>query len=578
MTRLASTAKAGYYPSPDRVTETLKRFVLPSTTKTRARLLDPCCGYGYAAKALADAWNLASYGIEIDAQRSLEAKGLLDNVLHLDYAKVRAPHDSYQILYENPPYDYSDLEGKRTELVFLRDCLKWLQPAGVFFFVIPQYRLDPRMAGYLAAGFDRLQLFRFPDPEYDNFRQMVVMGVRRAKAVRNDPLALELVQRCRGELPILPEAPTADQQYAVPEPVALKLGFFFRGDKINADELLAEAMLSGAWHSAQWEKAITPVGALTMHPVMPIKRGHLGQMIACGLMQNILLERPADPSAGDAGERLLVKGRTYKTIEKIQTDKEEIERDKFVTEIHVLNLDTGEAESLSDVAKLSAFIEQWRDALATKVMDQFVPNYAFDLDAEGPGVARALNRLSQHTLLPGMTEPGLFPAQRHVAVALAKLLTKAKPKPFRYAICLGEPGVGKTRMSCAVAELVKYYQGGRLKPVAVLCPPHLVAKWVREIQETIPMAIASTLDRISDVDAFFEMAARANPGTPIFAVLSREMAKLGGGWRPAYIARNVAEKDGRGRIERTRRFFCPKCGGEIVEEHGWIVREVGYFS
>ncbi len=63
MTRLASIAKAGFYPTPPRVYEWTARYVLPS--QDGARLLDPCSGEGIAAAYLAQSWHLESYGIEV---------------------------------------------------------------------------------------------------------------------------------------------------------------------------------------------------------------------------------------------------------------------------------------------------------------------------------------------------------------------------------------------------------------------------------------------------------------------------------------------------------------------------------
>jgi tRNA1(Val) A37 N6-methylase TrmN6 len=103
MTRLASTAKAGFFPTPERVTEWIARCVSPA--QTQGKLLDPCCGEGIAAQFVAKAWNLEAYGIEIDAERALEASSRLHRVLHLDYAQVRAPHHAFQSLFLNPPYD-----------------------------------------------------------------------------------------------------------------------------------------------------------------------------------------------------------------------------------------------------------------------------------------------------------------------------------------------------------------------------------------------------------------------------------------------------------------------------------------
>jgi type I restriction-modification system DNA methylase subunit len=42
MTRLASIAKAGFYPTPPRVYEWIAHYVLAS--QDSARLCDPCCG------------------------------------------------------------------------------------------------------------------------------------------------------------------------------------------------------------------------------------------------------------------------------------------------------------------------------------------------------------------------------------------------------------------------------------------------------------------------------------------------------------------------------------------------------
>ncbi len=109
MTRLASTAKAGFFPTPERLTEWIAHWVTPSTVG--GRLLDPCAGEGVAAHQVAAAWNLECFGIEIDAERALEASGRLHRVLHLDYASVRAPHRAFQALYLNPPYDAEEGEG-----------------------------------------------------------------------------------------------------------------------------------------------------------------------------------------------------------------------------------------------------------------------------------------------------------------------------------------------------------------------------------------------------------------------------------------------------------------------------------
>jgi hypothetical protein len=68
---------------------------------------------------------------------------------------------------------------------------------------------------------------------------------------------------------------------------------------------------------------------------MPLKKAHLGALTASGFVNNTLLEHE--------GERVLVKGRTVKVLVRRDGDDERtiIEREKHVTTITVLDLDTG---------------------------------------------------------------------------------------------------------------------------------------------------------------------------------------------------------------------------------------------
>jgi len=596
MTRLGSTAKAGFFPTPERVTEWIARCVSPSPVG--GKLLDPCCGEGLAAQFVANVWNLEAYGIEIDADRALEASSRLHRVLHLDYASARAPHHSFQVLFLNPPYDYAEGEGKRTEYQFLRETTKWLQPGGLLVYLVPQYRVDARMAGFLATAYESLRAYRFPDPEYARFRQAVIFGIAKKESCRDDATSLALLQQCRNGLPILAEELPADECYFLPAPSddanpSTRTGqrFNFRGTEINPNEALAEAITAGAWNTTEWHAWLTPRSDLaTFRPLMPLKKGHIAMLIAAGLMRNLRL------ASEDEEEQFLVKGRTYKVQEQVASDDEdeEVLRDRFVTEIVALDLNSGEHERIVEPSALAQFVEKWRDALTNKVMETFVPLYRFDLEAEGQRVLTTLNRLSKHRHVPGRKETGLFPAQKHVAVALWKRLKNANS-----AICVGEPGIGKTTIAAAVSELIRECEGdhrgdpsagsGRAlghRPTLVLCPPHLVPKWVREIQQIVPMAFAMPLNRLSDVTQFVRQLKRLAPGTPAYAVLSREMAKLGSGWRPAYVVRQKhlrVEGDGEETtVETETCFTCPRCGHPIYEIEGGqeivLVRNVGYLE
>ncbi len=581
MTRLASTAKAGFFPTPERVTQRIARFVVPSPSG--GRLLDPCCGRGVAAQHLADAWRLDAYGIEIDAERALEASSRLQHVLHLDYVSARAPHHSFQAILCNPPYDFAEGESRRTEYQFLRDTTKWLQPGGLLVYIIPQYRVDARMAGFLTTAYESIRTYRFPDPEFEPFRQAVVFAIAKQEPTRNEASAVQLLQQCRGSLPILPEFPSNGDQYHLPvlaegNPSASSgQRFFFRGTEIDPPQALAEALAAGAWRTPEWTEWLQPRPELaTFRPLMPLKKGHLAMLIAAGMLQNLRLDSP------DGREHLLVKGRTYKVQEAVDSDDEHevVTRDRFVTEIVALDLETGASSRVAEPAALAAFVEKWREALAAQVMRNFAPLYSFDLDGEGSRVQETLARLSKHRHLPGRQVTGLFPAQKHVAVALWKQLRRS-----RSAICIGEPGVGKTTIGSAVSELMRECDGDA-RPSLVMCPPHVVSKWVRELQQIVPMAFAMPLYRLSDVGRFVTQVGRLAPGTPSFAVLSREMAKLGSGWEPAYVIRKryarvrVSERESV--VDQEQVFSCPRCGYPVYEMEGGhevaLVRRAAYFD
>lgn len=571
MARYASIAKAGFYPTPQRVVEIIGQWLVPSRFEP-GRLIDPCCGEGVAAAYLANVWGLSSYGVELDSQRAKRAAGVMDKVVCSDYAKVRVSRGGFQVLFLNPPYDYDpDSQNRRLEYVFLVDTTRWLQAGGVLIYIVPQRRVDRAVAKFLAANYERLQAWRFPPEEYEAFHQVVIFGVAKAQPRQDDAGADELYRACLGELPILAEPP---ELMKYPIPPANGRRFYFRLAEFSPVAALEEARRVGAWTAPEWRALFEPRTFDQVRPLMPLKKGHLAMLIAAGLFRNIVLERN--------GRRVIIKGRTYKITEEIDSDEPNtrVERERFITEIGVLDLATGEYQRISDANALAGFMEEWRSELVAKVQETYRPLYEFDLEAEGPQVNAVLASIVPSRCLPGQGRPGLLEAQKHTAVALLKRLSQAKA-----AICVGEMGTGKTVIAATTAELLRVCLR-QSKPVLVLCPPHLVRKWMREVT-AVPGALVMELRRLGDVDKFL---AKVQPGRLAVAVLSRERAKLGGGWTGAYVQRHVLTcdevKDGYGgKIRQWRAdkvFACPDCGHPVSEivngrEHGFVA-SAEYFT
>jgi hypothetical protein len=128
-------------------------------------------------------------------------------------------------------------------------------------------------------------------------------------------------------------------------------------------------------------------------------------------------------------------------------------------------------------------------------------------------------------------------------------------------VVVGEMGSGKSLIAAAAA----YLAGCRR--VFIMCPPHLVRKWRREIEQTVPGAQVAIVRTIGDLER-----ARQLGGSMQFVICSREYAKLGYRWRPATVTRLVRGGDGTVVRDATGAFArtccCPACFAPIVDDEG----------
>ena len=126
---------------------------------------------------------------------------------------------------------------------------------------------------------------------------------------------------------------------------------------------------------------------------------------------------------------------------------------------------------------------------------------------------------------------------------------------------VGEMGVGKSMLAVAAAYLAGFHR------VLILCPPHLVKKWRREVLATVPGARVGIVRTIGDLER-----ARLLGGAIQFVICSREQAKLGYRWVPAAVERLVRDevggvaRDERGEI--LRQLCCPSCFQPIADDEG----------
>jgi SAM-dependent methyltransferase len=335
MARLESIASAGYFPTPPRVAESIAQHLgqLTVTSRRVIRLLDPCVGTGAAAAIVARRLGAASFGIELNEGRAMSARQGLDYVLHTSAFSVRLANGAFSCLFLNPPYDYDD-ESRRLEHAFLTSLTRALAPGGVLVFLIPQMRLAIS-ARYLANHYTGIEAFRFPDPEFGAYRQIVLFGIRKPKATPDPCVQSSLEAWSRADLEPLPDAP-AGPPIVVP---SLPVGdILFASLIFDPDQAATEARRRGAWVQPELTDQLWPSDEQTVRPLMPLRRGHLALLIAAGLLNNCVLRD---------GERcVLVKGRTFKELVAVESDDDEIEiqREVIRTSVTVLDLVTGGIE------------------------------------------------------------------------------------------------------------------------------------------------------------------------------------------------------------------------------------------
>ncbi len=210
--------KLGFFPLPTSEAERLRNCL---AFGSEFSALDPCVGDGAAFSCLLKATDARRYGIEIDANRTEQARSLGIETLHANTMDVRCPAESISLLYLNPPYDreVGEANNQRLELVFLEHTHRWLKPGGVLVLVIPQPQLKS-CARTLSEHFADLTVFRLSEPACVQYRQIAVIGTRRRRHqyLRDSALFESLrwleMLALKADLPILPDAPTT--RYEVP--------------------------------------------------------------------------------------------------------------------------------------------------------------------------------------------------------------------------------------------------------------------------------------------------------------------------------------------------------------------------
>nr|WP_236580340.1 SNF2-related protein [Rubrivivax sp. A210] len=193
---------------------------------------------------------------------------------------------------------------------------------------------------------------------------------------------------------------------------------------------------------------------------------------------------------------------------------------------------------------IAAFIADFRSSLLAAVRGQNPPVYNGVPDPLREGL---LNRL--------LRSP--FVEQRAVIQAATRHLVDAGQPA---ATINGEMGTGKTLIGIATAWLLHHAGFPR---TLVVCPPHLVYKWRREIKQTVPEARVWILNGPDTLKKLLQLRlVTGRPSVPEFFVMGRVRMRMGFNWAPVFHSRHVRADDDEGLV--TQVAACGDCFAPIV--------------
>jgi hypothetical protein len=337
MREIARVAQ-GYFPTQPRIVAAIANLFDPR--HGTVTVLDAGCGCGDAIDHLRAAWmrcatpelEVKLYGIESDRQRCGQAQERL--ALSGGEAVCASIEDctvdrGASLLWFNPPYDRIRGAG-RTELALFNRVKDWCCRDGILVLIVPDYVLADPQSGLAIAvelSYRALKLYRYPVPEYQVFKQCVLIAQRREKTLSGNRIGFPEWAAEPDHWPILPDRAN----------IIATLG---TGDALHirrttlSNESIIDALSRSPLRNSLLREALAPAAAIE-RPLLPLKAGHLALALAGGLCDGIVEKD---------GVQFLVKGTLSrktcqtKTTEKLDADGNKVADVDIFRTVYAMNV------------------------------------------------------------------------------------------------------------------------------------------------------------------------------------------------------------------------------------------------
>lgn len=492
--RIAGWSQLGYYPTPDRVTDMIASQVSDLLTHTiynahdsklpqpRTVMFDPCCGEGKALHSFSQQMSqkarqqssifpdktIRTYGVELHRERAAAARQRLDQVWTADIDNARIRPQTYHYLWLNPPYDWSEDEdrdgARRLESRFLHHATWGLTDHGILIYIVPGYILHYDST-FLARHYRNLRVLRFPDPEYQDYKQVVVFGNRRPypdDGARHIASELADMARSVADIPLLDYADRPLNQISGQLRTA---GYPVRVMPFSPQDIAQATQTEGLWDRPELRQLFdTAPDPARIKPIEALPEGHAAMVAANSMVDNVIIRDPEQNQ-----DPVIIRGFFRKqNRETFRSEKIAVRTDYFESNIRALNTRTGHIDEVGSEPKgLQNFMATYGPVIQQHVAETYQPT----VDPDSPTCQRIRERLRQ------LKRP-LLGKQLEAAVTGAAYL-----KNHKHLNLFFMQGSGKTCTSFAVGY------GLNASKVAVVTPTRVIPNWINEIRSVWPDAI-----------------------------------------------------------------------------------------
>lgn len=430
MARGESKRKMGYYRTPASI---VSLIVSNISWANGAAICDPFAGYGFSMKEMAEQSGVecATWGNELNLERYAGLCTNADNAIAgaAEFLELTDQDRGFPVLLYNPPYD--KVLNERLENKYIEVATRLLAPGGVLIAVIPEkVAIGWTWLYSLMSDYVHVATRRFPEPEYERFKQVVVFAVKRDKQPYN---AFDHAKRLANELkyyvPLL-----GASELNINLPVIDSAGMFSNMPLPAAtlETVERQTLLK----SKMWRKITQPERGSVFRPLQDPQPGHVAQLLAAGMLDGAEID-------GN-----ILKGYNYKYLETEQKNKLKKEGDSEVVFISterlasvIVSLSKGSGEITAyDSHKNTKEYERFLDAHLDDLMGAVKNRYQPIFDGEISKFEELFASIHAPGKLPGYeNNDGLLDAQKQTAAAIATLFNDGE----KGAVLVGDMGVGK---------------------------------------------------------------------------------------------------------------------------------------